>query len=142
MSLKKSIEAYQSGMVQTEVNHADSHALVGMLLSAALKNIKLAKGFMKEKQIAPKAEKLSKAVDIISALKSSLDFEHGGEVAERLESLYEYSLTELTLANANNDIEKLNVIIEVLTQIESGWSGIREEAMSYLGLEEESREEK
>ena len=73
---------------------------------------------------------ISKAIEIIGGLRGFLDFEKGGDLAVRLESLYDYMERTLFEANAKNDVAKLDEVADLLRSIKDGWDGIREEAPS------------
>jgi flagellar protein FliS len=71
-----------------------------LLFAGAQAAIGKARGAMQQQQIAAKGEAISKAIDIIAnGLKLSLDVEKGGELAERLDALYDYLVLRLLRAN-------------------------------------------
>jgi len=76
---------------------------------------------IEENRVKEKAESISKVTDAISVLKSSLDFENGGEIAEKLDSLYEFCLLELLRANLENDVEKVKNVKSIIETIYSGF---------------------
>ena len=67
-----------------------------------------ARGAMERGQTALKGELLGKAIAIIGGLRAGLDVEKGGQLAERLDTLYEYMMVRLSDANLKNDIEALD----------------------------------
>ncbi len=76
-------------------------------------------------QIADKGASISKAIDIISnGLKASLDHDKGGEIAARLEALYDYMVTRLLQANLKNDLKALEEVSGLLEEIHSAWREI------------------
>ena len=88
--------AYAKVGVETGVNTADPHKLILMLFEGALLQIGTAAIAMDSKDIPTKGKSISKAIDIImNGLKVSLDIEAGGELAERLDALYEYMADRL-----------------------------------------------
>ncbi|HIE80190.1 MAG TPA: flagellar protein FliS, partial [Nitrospinaceae bacterium] len=50
-----------------------------------------------------------------------LDLKKGGEVAQRLESLYQYMLSQLTLANIKSDRKALETVIKILSPLAEAW---------------------
>ena len=75
-----------------------------------------------------KAKKISKAVGIISELSNTLDYEIGGIIAENLDALYDYMNRRLLEANVNNNIEYLDEVHGLMSEIKIGWDGIAAEA--------------
>jgi flagellar protein FliS len=121
------LQAYQRINTQTSITDADPHKLIQLLYNGALERINMAKARMQAKDMAGKGKLISKAMEIISGLKGFLDFEKGGELAERLEALYDYMERTLFEANVRNDVAKLDEVADLLRQIKEGWDGIREE---------------
>ncbi|WP_165854913.1 flagellar export chaperone FliS [Marinobacter sp. JSM 1782161] len=127
------LQAYQRVNTQTSITDADPHKLIQLLYNGALERINMAKARMQANDIAGKGQLISKAIEIIGGLRGFLNFEQGGELAERLESLYEYMERTLFEANRHNDAAKLDEVSSLLRQIKDGWDGIREEVMTSSG---------
>jgi flagellar protein FliS len=89
-----------------------------------------ARGHMERGEIARKGEQISKAIAVVSALDSSLNFELGGELAANLHSLYEYMVLRLAKANADNDLAGLDEVASLARNIKDGWDGIASEVRS------------
>ena len=69
----------------------------------------------------------SKAIDIINCgLKASLDKSSGGDLAEKLDALYEYMSLRLIHANVKNDQAALDEVAHLLNEIRSAWVEIAE----------------
>ena len=91
---RNAISAYQKVEVDLAIEVADPHRLVLLLFAGAQAAIGKARAAMEQQQIAAKGEAVSKAIDIIAnGLRVSLDLEKGGEIAERLDALYEYPVS-------------------------------------------------
>lgn len=125
----KGLQAYQRVNTQTSITDADPHRLIQLLYNGALERINMAKARMQAKDYAGKGQLISKAIEIIGGLRSFLDFEKGGELALRLEALYDYMERTLLEASAANDMEKLDEVAGLLKSVKEGWDGIREEAV-------------
>ncbi|MBK1885466.1 flagellar export chaperone FliS [Marinobacter sp. DY40_1A1] len=126
----KGLKAYQQVNTQTSITDADPHKLIQLLYNGALERINMAKARMQAKDYAGKGQLIGKAIEIIGGLKSFLDFEKGGDLAARLEGLYDYMERTLLEASAKNDMAKLDEVADLLRSIKDGWDGIREEAVS------------
>ncbi|MDP4546827.1 flagellar export chaperone FliS [Marinobacter sp. MDS2] len=124
------LQAYQRVNTQTSITDADPHKLIQLLYNGAIERINMAKARMQAKDYEGKGKLIGKAIEIIGGLKSFLDFEKGGELATRLEALYDYMERTLLEASAKNDMAKLDEVISLLRSIKEGWDGIREEAVT------------
>jgi flagellar protein FliS len=67
---------------------------------------------------------LGRAHAIVSELMMALDHEKGGEIADRLESLYRWVLDGLIRANVQGDARALESAIGVLVTLVEGWHEI------------------
>ena len=78
---------------------ASPHQLISMLFDGAQSAIRAAKLHMANGNVEEKGKSIGKALDIVTmGLLAALDKEKGGELAERLESIYEYVATLLLKA--------------------------------------------
>lgn len=123
------LQAYQRVNTQTSTMDADPHRLIQLLYNGAIERINMAKARIQAKDYAGKGKLISKAIEIIGGLRSFLDFEKGGELAARLEALYDYMERTLLEASAKNDTAKLDEVLNLLRSVKEGWDGIREEAI-------------
>lgn len=121
------VQQYSKVGMETGVASADPHCLILMLLEGGIASILFAKKEMESGNISAKGEAISKAIRIISELDTSLNMEAGGEIAANLRALYEYMVIVLVEANLKNDVKKLLEIMELLSELKSGWQGIAEE---------------
>ncbi|MBK7354065.1 MAG: flagellar export chaperone FliS [Nitrosomonas sp.] len=126
MSAKNyAINSYQRVGVESGVASADSHKLILMLFEGSINALSRAKQEILHNNIAAKGEMISKAISIIdNGLKASLDITVGGEIANNLQTLYEYMTRQLLIANIQNNIETINEIIELLSQLQQAWGSI------------------
>lgn len=124
------LQAYQRVNTQTSITDADPHKLIQLLYNGALERINMAKARIQAKDFEGKGKLISKAIEIIGGLRGFLDFEQGGDLAVRLEALYDYMERTLFDANLNNDLQKLDEVANLLRSIKDGWDGIREEAIA------------
>lgn len=123
------LQAYQRVNTQTSITDADPHKLIQLLYNGAIERINMAKSRIQAKDYAGKAQLINKAIEIIGGLRSFLDFEQGGDLAARLEALYDYMERTLLQASAKNDLAKLDEVLTLLRSVKEGWDGIREEAI-------------
>ncbi|PAV27386.1 flagellar protein FliS [Tamilnaduibacter salinus] len=123
------LKQYQQVNTQTSITDADPHKLIQLLYNGALERINMAKARMQANDYAGKGQLINKATEIIGGLRSFLDFEQGGELAARLEALYDYMERALFEANRYNDVQKLDEVAELLRTVKDGWDGIRDEVV-------------
>ncbi|MFW5451312.1 MAG: flagellar export chaperone FliS [Methylophagaceae bacterium] len=121
---KNALEGYGRGAIESEINYASPHRIIQMLMDGALSKIATAKGCIKRGEIAEKSRQITWAINIIQGLRTSIDAEKGGEVAISLDSLYEYMGRKLLAVNMNNDIELLDEVSQLLSEVKSGWDNI------------------
>ncbi|MCX7913855.1 MAG: flagellar export chaperone FliS [Thermodesulfovibrionales bacterium] len=116
----------QNVYTKTKVNaSATPLDLVIMLYDGAIDNLQKSIHSIKGKDIGRKIDSLAKARAIIEELLSSLNKEIGGEIADNLEALYLFMLIELTKANANNDIKKIELVKDLLIELRSAWRALK-----------------
>lgn len=124
MSYSKALKNYQQNNLESAVNEASPHKLVDLLLSGAIEKITLSKQLMEQDQVELKGANISHAISIIDGLQASLNKEKGGEIAENLFNLYDYSIRKLVEANLKNDQNILDEITSLLTTVKSAWDDI------------------
>jgi len=103
---------------------ASPYQLVALLFQKLLGNIATAKGAISQNNFDKKGTELSNAIAIIGVLEGSLDFEKGGEISNNLASLYTFCSEQLLVASTDNNVEKLDEVIQILLPIKAGWDAI------------------
>lgn len=117
--------AYASVGVESEVMSASPYRLIGMLFDGAITAIRLAAVHMQAGRVAQKGQAISRALDIVNnGLLAAVDLDKGGEMAERLASLYEYIARKLLSANLHDDPVALDEARQLLDDIGSAWREI------------------
>ncbi len=122
--MNNALNQYAKVGTNTSVEAASPHRLIQMLMEGALEKIATAKGHMQRGEIEPKGRYISWAISIINGLAASLDMEKGGDLAERLSTLYQYMNDQLFQANLKNDVEKLDEVANLMREVKAGWDGI------------------
>lgn len=122
---RNALSAYAQVEVETGIQGADPHKLIAMLFEGALLAISAAKGCMLRKEIAAKGAAISKAIAIIDeGLKISLDEKASPVLVGNLKALYEYMCHRLLTANLNNEVEPLDEVIRLLSELKGAWDAI------------------
>lgn len=118
-------KAYAQVGLETGVNSASPHKLIVMLYDGAIEAIRQAKLHTETQNTNDKVKSIDKALRIISdGLIISLDVKSGGQLAEQLMALYQFISKELVLANAKNDVKKLDDCMALLADLRSAWNEI------------------
>ncbi len=115
---------YHNAYKQNEVSTSSQGKLILMMYEGAIKFTKMALQSMDKGDIAGKAKYIGKIHDIVNELSVSLDLKNGGEVTARLETLYQFILRQLTLANIKSDRKALESIIKVLEPLHDAWAQV------------------
>ena len=118
-------KAYKSVGYETEIDTANPHKLILMLFDGALMAIASANRHMQHGEIPEKGAAISQAITIIGdGLRASLDVQAGGELAEKLDALYDYMGNRLLYANLNNSTAALDEVSGLLNEIKGAWAEI------------------
>ncbi|RKR06058.1 flagellar protein FliS [Kushneria sinocarnis] len=129
MYTRQGAQAYASVGVETGVMSASPHQLIVLLFDGAQAALRKARWAQSQNDIAARGQALSKAIRIIDeGLKGGLDPEKGGELAERLSSLYDYMVRQLIRANIHGDTDRMDEVAHLLTDIGDAWKSIGEGA--------------
>lgn len=120
------LKQYVQTSVETGLESATPHRLISMLYRGALDRINQARGLMEQNNYAKKGELISRAMAIIAALRSGLDFNSGKEVAENLDALYEYCNRRLFEANRENDPQILEEVSSLIRTVADAWDEMPE----------------
>ncbi|MFC2972541.1 flagellar export chaperone FliS [Azotobacter bryophylli] len=125
MSGMRGANAYAKVGVESGVLSASPHQLIVMLFDAAQTSIRAARLHMQAGNVTEKGKAISRAIDIVNrGLLAALDHERGGELAGRLEQIYNYVTRLLLQANLRNDQQSLDQAANLLEEIGSAWREI------------------
>ena len=119
----RAASAYKRVAVETSVQGADPHTLVGLLFDALLQSIAEARGAMVRGDTAVKGAALGKAVRILEeGLKAGLNLREGGEIAANLSSLYTFCIDLLCDAIEERAIEPLHTVVQIVGTLRDAWN--------------------
>jgi flagellar protein FliS len=122
----RSAGAYQRIHVETSMYAMDQHQIVSLLFDGLLNALSTARGALLRGDIPAKCAAISKALRIIEeGLSTGLDKVDGGELAQNLAAVYEYSSRRLILANVQNDDALLQQVQRLIEPIAEGWKTIK-----------------
>ncbi|ABU76548.1 flagellar export chaperone FliS [Cronobacter sakazakii] len=119
------VQAYQQVGLESAVMSASPHQLVVMLFDGALSALVRARLFIEQGDTVAKGQALTKAINIIdNGLKAGLNMDIGGDLPRNLASLYEYMVRRLLHANLRNDVDAINEVETLMTNIADAWKQI------------------
>jgi len=114
----KPYQTYQNNAVNT----ASGGELTLMLYNGCMKFIKQAIKDMNEKNYEAKNRHIQKAQNIIQELLITLD--PNVEISKQISPLYDFMLFHLREANIKNDAEKLEEVLELVTEFRDTWKQV------------------
>lgn len=118
---ERALASYGDVKVTTGVSGADNVQLIQMLFDGLIESLATARGHMERGAITEKSKSLSRAGRIVVGLQGALDFEKGGDIARNLNDLYSYVTRRLFHVNANNDLEALQEVHNLMSEIRNAW---------------------
>ena len=125
MSYLQPLDAYRDAGLGASVAGASPHELIVMLFQGARVALAHARLAVGQGNVSARCQALSKAAAIIDdGLKASLDLSSGGTLAAQLDSLYDYMVMRIAIANAENDAAKIDEVDALLAGLEESWRQI------------------
>jgi flagellar protein FliS len=111
---------YAENNTHTSVFSADSGQIIILVYDRIFDHLKVAKLALENGQYA--IEPFTKAHDLIQqGLLACLDYENGGDVAQSLGAVYEWSLREILNARLAKSAEKVQDVLDVLAPLYEAW---------------------
>ena len=124
MNAESALGAYKTSKNELALTDASPQKLIALLLDRALEHVSKAKGAIHRGEAADMGEAIGKAMTIISSLQASLNFEQGGDIANNLNSLYDYLTQQLLKATSEKNVDYLREVSGLLSEIKDGWDSI------------------
>jgi flagellar protein FliS len=126
MNNRSALQEYNQVRAHIYTEGASPHRLIQILMDGGIEKIRLAKVFIEKSDVIEKIRQINWAISIIDGLRQSLDMENGGDIANNLESLYDYMQRRLIVANAKNDVTILDEVAGLMLEIKSAWDAVPE----------------
>ncbi len=123
MTYANAAEAYRRNAILT----ASPEKLIKLLYDGAIQNLERSRIGLADPSTSHSENVgicLGKAMSIICELRSSLNHEVGGDIARDLDSLYEFSVDQITEANVTRTARPVETTLTVLRTLKEGWDGI------------------
>ena len=116
--------------LEDEVLTADPIKLIVLLYRGAIDSVTSARRHLATGDIRARSRSITKAMEIVSELARTLDYERGGNVSTELVRIYEYVLVALSEANVTQTDEPLAHSKGLLSTLLMGWEGIQSKEAS------------
>ena len=107
--------------------------MIVLLYSGAIKFLDQANEELDKDNTEGFADKVERVHRIVYHLYTTLDFDEGGEIAEKLGALYSFVIGQLYMLNSTRNPGIINDLREILSNLKEGW-----QSLGNLGPEQEN----
>lgn len=107
-----------------QVDGASPLELILLTYDVLIKSLRLAKMAGEENNFAAEADQLSRALEALIELSSSLDMENGGAVAASLGSLYAYMNRTLLEGSTTEAGVAIDEVLSLANSLREGWQAL------------------
>ena len=98
--------------------------LIVLLYNGALKFLDQAKEEIDKRDTDKFADRIERVHRIVQHLYTTLDFEAGGEIAEKLGALYTFVIGQLYILNSTRNIAIIADLKDILGNLKEGWENL------------------
>lgn len=126
MSNTRALNKYSQTAIDSGVDGATPHRLVQLMMEGVLDKVALAKGYMARHDFEAQGRHINWAISLVNGLRMSLNKQDGGEIAENLDSLYDYMVRRLLQAHAEGKADLLDEVTSLMREVKSGWDAVPE----------------
>ncbi len=115
--------------IEKNPNEVDSYQLISLLMAGGLERIQQAKQSLSEGNEQDAEVLIEKLLGIINGLRSSLNFEQGGEIAVNLDNLYDYMINRIDASAEEEKLAAMSEVGDLLSEVKGGWDEMTVEAV-------------
>ncbi len=115
------IDSYRTVDVKARVESAGPGELIALLFEGLITSLTEVKVAIANGDLKLKAEKVSKAISILSALRESLKDDGSSDIAYNLDRLYDYMQRKIISVNQSLNPDDVDEVIELVVVTKSGW---------------------
>ncbi len=119
--MSKTLDNNVSKYVTQQVMTATPAKLVYMLYEKAIATLREACSAIDQHEVEARWRANNRAIEIVSHLWSTLDFECGGNISKNLDELFPYVITRLAEVDVNNDRAPAEEVIGLLEPLRDSW---------------------
>jgi len=113
-----------------QVEGASPLELVLLTYDVLIKSLRLAKLAGEEKNMAAEATHLSRAMEALIELSTSLNLEEGGAIAANLAALYSYMSRRLLEGSTGDTASAINEVLTLAGSLREGWQQLSDSNMA------------
>lgn len=106
---------------ESQILNATPEQILIMLYDGAIRFCREAQAAMEVGDLRKQAEKISRAMAIVTEFSNTLDREVGGNIAENLDALYAFMSRELVRANLEKDPSAVKIVESLLCDLRETW---------------------
>ena len=122
MNVQSALNAYKETDL-SEIDSASPHRLIEMTFQDLKKNLLIIRRTLNNgKRIG--GDEASRSIAALEILRTSLNFEDGGDIAKNLDQIYVYSLDQLAKIIKDDSEHELDSVIAIVTSLVDAWSTI------------------
>ncbi|MFB0979502.1 MAG: flagellar export chaperone FliS [Alteromonadaceae bacterium] len=119
--MRQNLKAYKKVDIESSIMSSGPHQIIVMMFDGALQSLAVARGAMERKDFELKSESISKFVNILSALRNSLDFDAEPEISQRFDELYVYCIDVINDVSLSLNVERFEEVIQLLKPLRNAW---------------------
>lgn len=119
-----SMSATATTQEPADIESVSPHQVITLLLNGALERIDQAISKIDDGDLEEATVLIQKTMGIVGGLRESLDLEQGGDIANNLDTLYEYILARLEAIGLDDPLITLQEVKALLNEVYGGWKGI------------------
>jgi flagellar protein FliS len=116
--------SYQNVNLASRIAGASPHKLVQMMYEELLRALEAMAVAAKRGDYAQRGQRQSKALAILTALETSLDFEQGGEIARGLLAIYREARRLVIAGGREGQADSIEAARAMLYEIATAWDSI------------------
>lgn len=124
MNSKVAINQYQQLDLEARLASANPHKLVSLLFQRAAVRLAAAEAGILRGDISMRTNEINGVIEILSALRSALDLDAGGELAANLRDLYNYMDGRLLDANRHSSQALIAEVKGLLGELQQAWDAM------------------
>lgn len=106
---------------QAQLETAPPERLLIMLYEGAIRFCNAARKGIEERNYQKAHDNFLRVQAIITELMATLNMQDGGEVAQNLFNLYEFLNHQLTLANTQKSVDRLDEALAIIRDLHEAW---------------------
>lgn len=115
---------------EMEVMSATPGQLVVLLYDHLLVSLRRARMAIEAGEIERRLELLDRSRAVVGELLSTLDFEQGGDLANRLRSLYSFLYCELLDQSTRPDTARLDRLTRIVDELRDAWATVATQSVA------------